>query len=170
MANKKSTTKAKGKEAVAGKAVGKVDAKAKLAALIEAGVALNERKKQDEKRLKAIKEELKKLAKKNKWKEKELDGFLVAIVATSKTAVDPVAFVRKLKAEKKLDLIHSVITVRVQDAKKYLGTEFLDGISEDTWDDFGRVDLKSKSDAQLENAQLDLEKTLEFLQEAGVFE
>jgi len=81
-------------------------------------------------------------AEKNNWKAKAAETASVLISPSQSTTINPSKFTKLLIKMKKKKLYDVLMSVRVGDAKKYLGEDVVDEVAEVDKKEFGTVTLK----------------------------
>jgi hypothetical protein len=113
-----------------------------MAALIDYGAELDAEAKEHNRRVKIIKDLLRINADIYRWKNKAGNTATAGVSPSSKTTIDATAMGRLLARLGKSNLFGTIFSVKITEAKKYVGIDDLDEISETETKEFGRVSLK----------------------------
>lgn len=127
--------------------VAKTITEEELILMIDSGVEMEaERRaadKQTEKVVKPVKQLLLQVAKNAKWKEKKGTKGMAKVSASTWSDVGTgTQLAALLKKEGKIQLFDDLVTIRVGDCKKFLGTDALKGFITPHSEEFGAVALK----------------------------
>uniref|UniRef100_A0A6M3M035 Uncharacterized protein n=1 Tax=viral metagenome TaxID=1070528 RepID=A0A6M3M035_9ZZZZ len=114
-----------------------------LEALIDSATGWDMTAKSQAKKVKEAKELLLAHAKANSWKTRVGATGACKIGPSSKTTILATAFVRVLKKLGKIDLVDDLLSVKLGEAKKYVGEVPLEPISEVDTEEYGTVSLKA---------------------------
>lgn len=113
------------------------------------------------KELKEIKAQLIKFAKQEHLKKIEGSSGDMDILASSSTNINVSEFIRVLKSLDKLSMVDDLLSVKVGDAKKFLGEDVLKEVMHTEHDAYGKIKFKTSEKSKLETARKKLEEVLD---------
>lgn len=110
------------------------------------------------KELKEIKARLIKFAKQEHLKKIEGSSGTADIQAKASTTINVSEFIRVLNSLDKLSLVDDLLSVKVGDAKKFLGEDVLKDIMHTEHDAYGKIKLTTSEKAKIKTAQKKLRR------------